>query len=237
MRSPAKSRQTAKHTADGSPSVSDTAREAEGIFGPDVFASDVTWLLFAYWAGLYAIFGPLRESLQPLAQKYRNRPKTFSDKALQIVKRHFRNLSKTPAGQHDLKLFLWCDQKVRMYFPAPPLPQPPNSFPDDLSKRHLRAIDELIPIARQLIAGNRPSAVNPKKLLANLGAFASKRPGPTPDRLTRLIRDLDRRARAEGLHLTDGEIASKVFPRYASTWNSHRKQEARDMVKERRLPL
>ena len=95
----------------------------------------------------------------------------------------------------------------------------------------------MLPIFRSTIAG-RPVKVDPKRLVANLGSLAAKRPGPPPDPITRKIRGLDHEAVAKGRHLTDGAIAAKVYgAAYRDCKDSLRKRELRDAVKDRRRSM
>lgn len=209
------------------------AHEALQAFGPETFASDLTWDLFGYWAGFYHWFGPLRPSIQPLARRCRRHPDLFRRQADRIFQRYLRKVGKEPWFQQSVALWSKCEAAVAKYLPQAEQ-QPPDSptFPEGASQRQLRAMSETLPIFRSTIRG-RPVKANPKRLLANLGSLAAKRPGPHPDALTKRIRKIDGRARAQGRHLTDGYIAAKVFPRYGK-WDSVRRGEARDMVKERR---
>ncbi len=217
--------------------------KAQELSGPETFASDLLWDSLGAIGGLHWLLVPVRKSVQRIAQRYRHHPKVFTDKFLEIIKQRIKSLSASPEGKRGLEVWAWYNQRVGHHkeailtskLPSMPVPaEHPLRLTQGLSPRKLEAVEYLIPLMSALIAG-QPMKVPPKTLRSKIFSLFSLQPGNAPDRLTKEIRAIDGEAHAKGRHLTDGQIARKVFAWYAQDKAWH-KGRARQTVKDARLP-
>lgn len=210
-------------------------REAQELCGPETFASEWFWDQLAVNAGLYWVLQPLRLRVQRLAGKFRHDPKVFWEKFERIRNQRIKSLIATPEGERDWVAFLYfCRQLDKHHEPMGELSPGtrPFTFTEGLSVRRLNAVKFLIPWWRGILRG-RNVKVRRQELRERLFSFFSFKRGDDGDTVTRTIRRIDSQARAQNRHLTDGDIARRVFKWYpkAEGW---RKADARQKVKDAR---
>jgi hypothetical protein len=151
-----------------------------------------SWKLFAREAtALVASRAQLESRIQGLALKYRGQPQAFEREVIRLVRRHARKLKLQDVGADSNQVTL----------------------PHDLSQIQLRAIVDLVPVFRRMMAG-RQVKQEPKKVLAGFRRLGASRPGPVPSETTCKILSLYRNGRARGSSPTYGWIARQVYPEY-----------------------
>jgi hypothetical protein len=205
-----------------------------------VLGSDYIWNLLGEIGAWAVTLYPLRTLIQPLAQKYRHSWKLFAREATALVasrtqlESRIQGLALKYRGRPQaferevIRLVRRCARKMRLQDVDPV--SNPMTLPHDLSQNQLRAIVDLVPVFRRMMAG-RQVKQEPKKVLASFHRLGASRPGPVPSETTCKILSLYRNGRAKGSSPTYGWIARQVYPEYHEA-DGHMRRRLREKVRK-----
>ncbi len=155
-------------------------RKAQQIFGPKMMGSDLAWDLMGLAAGRYWRLYPLRDRVQAIARKYRNRPAIFYREFHQILVQRDRKLAKDPSEHENIvryKEFLRrVDEALALAMPSQTVPKrTPGlpSFPEHFTPRQVEAVDLILHVMEAPLIGQPPAETNPKRFINAFKSLAA----------------------------------------------------------------
>lgn len=215
-----------------------TAQQTE-LFMIDCLISDNLWdsLAVAYFG--VAAFYPIRNRLQRLGQRYRNRPSEFPAALERLVHRYIKQKAKTDASfqHHFAGMQYWINLRAQRARMAPDTEKPGDEPTlrdslEGLSRHQLSGLEGVISLLDQNFTG-RPTIDGPKEFMRQIRKLSAVRPGPKidVDSPTPKIRQILREARRHGEHMTDGQVATEAFSWYKECRDGTLKRKARENVR------
>lgn len=195
-------------------------RQLSKLFGPTFWASDLTWDLMGVALYFLYVAYPLRETVQALGRRYRNRRLKFLRAVDSLVAAHARKYASDPSVRYSVAqcqaLFQAAKQHLKRSGPFPESQPalPPGAFPAHLSARNLLGFSHLLSFVQDIFQG-RPVTLKPKEMREALNLIAAQPRGGQPLPWSKVILALDRKALAQGKPiLGPAQMARRISVEY-----------------------